>query len=416
VTRAALAFLTVTSFLPAQQTTWPFELDRPGEAVADLTLSSPGADWAKSGREAAVADVRVDDRTAFQVMLYGGESVRKYAVFLGHLDRGPHRLSITRNPAYSAPGAGLKVNGVTVRGGVDDPVIARAPVLYARKNTIGQFTDAPMIVYAEQMGGVLQYTVIFTNEDGGTSTRALMARWGRTTDIEYVYRLDTKTGHAIIQGKNHKDIEYRGKLEDAHPLLIPVTDNNMVGDEVPSEIRYQIAPVLVDLSAHSREQVMDDDPLTWQVMAKELEREGKLRPFGQVDGHKVSDVRNYAYIEAKVSVQMAGVVAMLRRKDDGVWRVSSLGRWDYAVDRDGWIRTTVELPPGTRVSDLGEIGFTCVVVPDENKKLPITGTCRIESVSKVFLLGRDYRPGPSFWSLQRPTGVPASIIRTWALR
>jgi hypothetical protein len=416
VTRTALAFLAFAPFLAAQQTSWPFELDRAGEAVADLTMSSLGGDWAKPGREAAMADVRVDDRPAFQVMLYGGESTRKYAVFLGCLDAGRHRISVVRNATYSAPGANLKVTGVAVRGGIDDPVIARAPVLYARKNTIGQFTDVPMIVYAEQLGGVLQYTVIFTNEDGGTSTRALMARWGRTTDIEYVYRLDTKTGHAIIQGKNHKDIEYRGKLEGAHPLLIPVTDNNMVGDEVPSEIRYQIAPVLVDLSAHSREEVMDDDPLTWQVMAKELEREGKLRPFGQVDGHNISDVRNYAYIEAKVSVQTAGIVAMLRRKDDAVWRVSSLGRWDYAVDRDGWIRTTVELPPGTRATDLGEIGFTCVVVPDENKKLPITGACRVEKVSKVFLLDRDYRPGPSFWSLQQATELPAGLIRTWALR
>ena len=173
--RAALVFLVAAPFLAAQQTTWPFELDRPGEAVADLTMSSPSADWAMPGREATMADVRVDDGPAFQVMLYGGESPRKYAVFLGRLDRGSHRISVVRNATYSAPGAALKVTGVSVRGGIDNPIIARAPVLYARKNTIGRFTDAPMIVYAEQLGGVLQYTVIFTNEDGGTSTRALMA-------------------------------------------------------------------------------------------------------------------------------------------------------------------------------------------------------------------------------------------------
>ena len=308
--------------------------------------------------------------------------------FLGRLEAGRHRISVVRNATYSAPGAALKVTGVAVRGGIDDPVIARAPVLYARKNTIGQFTDVPMIVYAEQLGGVLQYTVIFTDEDGGTSTRALMARWA---DHRYRVRLparheDRPRHHPRQESQGHR---VSGTLQGAHPLLIPVTDNNMVGDEVPSEIRYQIAPVQVDLTTHSREQVMDDDPLTYQVMAKELEREGKVRPFGQVDGHKISDVRNYAYIEAKVSVQTAGIVAMLRRKDDAVWRVSSLGRWDYAVDRDGWIRTTVELPPGTRATDLGEIGFTCVVVPDDNKKLPITGTCRIENVSKVFLLDRN---------------------------
>jgi hypothetical protein len=399
--------------------TYRFQIDRAGEAVADLVLSSPGADWARAGREAAMADVRVDDGPPFQLMLYAGEAVRKYSVFLGHLGPGQHRIVIERNRTYSASGAALRVASVSVRGGIDDPVIARAPVLYARKNTIGKFTDVPMLVYAEKLneGGTefLQYTVIFSNEDGGTSTRALMARWGRTHDVEYVYRLDVKTGRAIIQGRGHKDIEYRGKLEGAHPLLIPVTDNNMVGDEVPSEVRYQMAPVLVDLSQHSREQVIDEDPAAYLVMAKELEREGKLRPFGIVDEHKVSDPRNYLYIEAKVGVVSAGVVALARRKDDGVWRTSALGRSDYAVDRSGWIRTTIELPPGTRAQDLGEIGFGCVVVPGEDKKLPLTGSCRVESVSKIFLLDREYRPGASAWTLREPVDIPAGIVKTYKL-
>ncbi len=394
----------------------PFEVKQSGEAVAELTLSSPGADWSKAGHEAAMADVRVDDRAPFQVMLYAGEAARKYGVFLGRLEAGAHRLTIARNAAYSAAGAEVKVHGVQVRGGVDDEVIARAPVLYARKNTIGKFSDVPMIVYAERLDGVLQYTVIFTNEDGGTSTRALMARWGRTTDIEYVYRLDTRSGEAIIQGKGHKDIAYKGKLEGRHPLLIPVTDNNMVGDDGVSEVRYQIAPVLVDLASHSREHVMDEDPLTYQVMAKELEREGKLRPFGQVEGHNISDVRNYAYVEAKVRVRGAGVVTMLRLKGDPVWRVSSLGRYDYAVDRDGWTRTTVELPPGTRAADIGEIGFTCVEVPGEDQKLPLTGDCRVDAVSKFFLLDGDFRPGPNIWTLREPAPLPAGIVRTWTVR
>lgn len=416
--KAALALLACAMF--ARAGVYPFVVERAGEAVAAIEMAAPGADWARAGSEAAMADIRVDDRAAFQVMLYAGELQRRYSVFLGRLEAGRHTMTIEQNRTYSAPGTSIAVKDVAVRGGSDDPVMARAPVLYARKNTIGKFTDVPMLVYAEKLNengtDFLQYTVIFSNEDGGTSTRALMARWGRTTDIEYVYRLDLKTGRAIMQGRGHKDIEYRGKLEDAHPLLIPVTDNNMVGDEVPSAVRYQIAPVLVDLSAHSRELVIDEDPLTYLVMAKELEREGKLRAFGVVDGHKVSDVRNYLYIEAKVAVVNAGVVALVRRKDDGVWRSSSLGRADYAVDRDGWIRTTVELPPGTRAGDLGEIGFTCVVVPESDKRMPLTGQCRVDAVSKAFLLDKDYRPGPVLWSSSEPAEIPAGILRTYRLR
>lgn len=403
----------------AQAASYPFTLDRSGEAVANLVMSCPGADWSKAGHEAAMADVRVDNGAPFQVMLYGGDAPRKYSVFLGHLEAGKHEITVEQNRTYSAPQTSVKIVNVYVSGGLEFDWIQRAPILYARKNTIGKFTDVPVLVYAERLqeGGkqFLQYTVIFTNEDGGTSTRALMARWGRTTDIEYVYRLDIATGRAIIQGRGHKDIEYGGKLEGAHPLLIPVTDNNMVADEVPSEVRYQIAPILVDLSTHSRELVMDEDPLTYALMSMELEREGKLRQFGVVDGQKISDVRNYLYIEAKIAVVNSGLVTLVRRKDEAMWRSSALGRMDYAVDRDGWIRTTVELPPGTRPDQLGEIGFGCQLVPDADKRMPVTGSCRVDAVSKVFFLQKDYRPGPSLWSHNDRVEISAGEIKTFRM-
>ena len=90
---------------------------------------------------------------------------------------------------------------------VAQPWAAYAPVLFERKNAIGKFTDIPLLTYVEELNEngqkILQYTVIFSNEDGGTSTRSLMARWGRTTDIEYVYRAylkaDGTLDKAIIQ-------------------------------------------------------------------------------------------------------------------------------------------------------------------------------------------------------------------------
>jgi hypothetical protein len=264
---------------------------------------------------------------------------------------------------------------------------------------------------------LLQYTVVFSSEDGGTSTRALMARWGRTTDIEYVYRVDPRTERGIIQTRDHKDVEFAGKREGKHPLLIPVTDNNMVADEVPSAVRYQIAPFLVNLSRNSREKVMDDDPVLYRVAGEELVREGKLRAFGVVDGNKIGDPRNYLYVEARVAVKNAGVVTLVRRRDDPVWRSSALGRPDYTVDRGGWIRTTVELPPGTRPADVTEIGFTCTVVVDSTtKRYPDTGSCRIEAVNKAFLLDNGYRPGASLWSQHEPVEIPAGLIRTFSVR
>src|SRR5207248_4961239 len=106
----------------------------------------------------------------------------------------------------------------------DSDVLIHAPILYARPNTIGKFTDIPLITYCERLQEdgfpILQYTVIYSNEDAGTSTRALMARWGRTTDIEWVYKAFlSRNGtehHATIQAASHKEIQFKGKREGMH--------------------------------------------------------------------------------------------------------------------------------------------------------------------------------------------------------
>jgi hypothetical protein len=382
------------------------------EMVAEIELVSPGADWSKTGREAALADLLLDGSKTIHIMTYAGDRPHRYHVLLGHLTAGNHTLTITRNEKYSAPGAGLEVRAVTVQRAADQEVAAKTPFLYARANTIGKFTDIPLILYCERLTEngipILQYTVIFSNEDGGTSTRGLMARWGRTTDVEYVYR--AFPDHATIQARGHKEIVYDGPRDGSHPLLMPVTDNNMVAGEGPSPIRYQIPAVMADLTKASREQVMDEYPITWQVMAKELIREEKLRPFGVVDGEKIGDPRNYLYIEANVNVRGGRIAAVARLKGDARPRMANLGRFDLAIDRSGWIRTTVELPPGTAPEQVGEIGFQCLA-----DKAP--ATCRVDSVRQAFLLGQDYLPRPSLFA--SPAGraeFASGEAITWTLK
>ncbi|MBI1787537.1 MAG: hypothetical protein HYR60_08300, partial [Acidobacteria bacterium] len=325
--------------------TFPFVTRQSGEVVADLEMSSPGSDWGVAGREAALATVTVDDRATQHVMVWSGEARHTYSVFLGAWPAGRHRLAIERHSGYSAPQSRLQVHGARFRELPADDPISFAPVLFARADTVGGFSDVPLIAYCERLPeGVLQYTVIFSNEDGGTSTRALMARWGRTTDIEYIYRLRTSKNLATIQAKDHQEVEFRGRRDGRHPLLIPSTKNNMVSGEGESPIRYQLAPVVVDLTHSSREQLMDDQPISYRVAAQELRREDKLRPFGTVDGERISDPRNYLYLEAKVSNQHSAVAAAARVKGEDFWRFGHLGRADYAISRDGWVRTTIELP------------------------------------------------------------------------
>jgi CheY-like chemotaxis protein len=425
---ARLAMLLAFVMTPVlAQGPFRFHVAHAAEVTADLDLASPGSNWGQEGREAALADVLLDGKFSQNVMVSTGPDRHTYPIFLGELAAGDHTMAVRRNTQSSAPASGLKVLGARFReiaaGDAGYTVLSHAPVLFARRNTIGKFTDIPLIVYAERLtdGGqpLLQYTVIFSNEDGGTSTRALMARWGRTTDVEYVYKawLDPqgRVARATIQASGHKEIEFGGRREGQHPLLIPVTDNNMVSDGEPSAIRYQIAPVLADLSHHSREETIDEQPFAYRIMAEELAREGKIRPFGVVDGQKISDPRNYLYIEARVENDHSGIFALTRLKNETRWRSSNLGREDYAIERGGWVQTTIELPPGTKPSDIAGLGFGCIVVRPGRHELPVSGACRLDAIGKAFFLSPGYTPGTSFRSLPEGSGVsiPAGEIVTF---
>jgi hypothetical protein len=405
---AALALMRIEA---AQK--FPFAVRQESEVIADIEMSSPGSDWAKPGREAALAVLTVDRKSSQHVMLFAGAATHTYSVFLGSLRDGRHELAIELSGKYSAHGSGLVIHRVSFREvSTGDPqwnAMAHAPILYARADTIGQFNDVPLISYCEQLTEngrrLLQYTTIFSNEDGGTSTRALMARWGRTTDIEYIYRawLDGASAveSATIQEKDHKEVPFGGRREGAHPVLIPSTRNNMVSDHGTSPIRYQIAPVVVDLTGHSREQVMDGAPFSYRVMAQELEREAKLRPFGQVDGEKISDPRNYLYVEAKVRNEQSALAVLVRLQGESEWRSSHLGRADYAISRSEWFRTTVELPPGTKAAQIAEFGFRCLVKDEKTTG----GVCHLEAVSKIFFIDEDYLPGPKVWELRASENI-----------
>jgi len=385
-----------------------FRMAGEGEAVAEISMQAPGADWGRPGREAAVAELWVDGEHSSDVLGLGERGQGNYRILLGRLGQGEHAVEIRRSAAHSAAEISPVVSQVSVQPYYPDSaeyrMIAHAPYLQARANTIGRFTDVPLFAYCERIDGAggecLQYTIVFSNEDGGTSTRALMARWGRTTDIEHVYRVCFDRGgavsSAVIQTRDHKEVSFEGIREGQHPVLAVVTDNNMVAaaDGV-SPLRFHLAPRLVDVSRSTRESTMDDLPWSYLVMAAELEREGKLRPAGSVDGQKISDPRNYLYVEAEIGNKESRLAAQVRLNGEGTWRSAHLGRTDYAIERSGWIRTAIELPPGTTPGQVAEIGFECLT--EDNTKL--AGECELRQVSRAFFLNVGLAPGPPLWSL-----------------
>jgi hypothetical protein len=141
-------------------------------------------------------------------------------------------------------------------------------------------------------------------------------------------------------------------------------------------------------------------------MAKELEREGKLRPFGVVAAEKISTPRNYIFVDYHASLNNAALTVLAHTKEGNIY-ASDLGRGDFAIARDGYVRTTVELPPGSTPGSIAEFIFECrVPPPGKNDTAAHSGSCNLHGVSKVFFLDDDYSPGKSFWSLNQPAAIP----------
>lgn len=390
---------------------FPFEVSNPGEGVAEISASAPGASWGKPNAEASIATVYLDGKYSQDIVVDHGSDDWTYKIFLGPLQSGEHRLRLERNAEWSAAGAGLEVRHVQIRVvAPSDPgyvALAHAPMLYARADTLGHFSDVPLLmwyeVFPDSTGEMIQYSFIFTNEDAGTPTPALMARWGRGTDIEYAYRvhLDAvgKTARETFQGFNHGEAPFRGRHLGEHPVLLVATPNNVFADTGATALEYHLLPEFADLSHHSREELMDRNPWTYRIMAEELQHEGKIRPYGVRSADAAGDPRSYLYLEMDAQNKQSGLAAWVKLKGDSRWYSSYLGYPELAIERSGWFRTTVELPPGTKPDSIELIGIECLDLRDafSREHSPITQQPEsvLQSISKAFMLDSGYRPGAS---------------------
>jgi CheY-like chemotaxis protein len=82
--------------------TFRFNVKSRAEVVATLEMSSPGSNWAETGREAALVTLVVDRHAPQHVMLYAGDQNYSYAAFLGKLAPGEHELRVERDTRHSA--------------------------------------------------------------------------------------------------------------------------------------------------------------------------------------------------------------------------------------------------------------------------------------------------------------------------
>src|SRR5262249_38895436 len=147
-------------------------------------------------------------------------------------------------------------------------------------------SDTPLLLYSESSGAAggirHRFTCIFSNEDGGTGVLPplLMARYGRTTDIEWVSAVTVRgkgdASEEVFQSEGHGTRAFHGVHAGRHPVLLRSTDNNNFSDDVPArdpcQLRISLAPLGFD-GAGPRERMMDSNPWTWWIANAEMRRE-----------------------------------------------------------------------------------------------------------------------------------------------
>ena len=343
---------------------------------------------------AAALTIVVDGRQTQHVLLTPGAGRATYDALVGPLDAGTHRIVLESSPLWAWP-AGFTIAAVKSKivTPADDArgILARAPTFGLRADTIGTASDLLLLVYVEDQRrngeGWLRYSAIFSNEDGGTPPPALMARWGRTTDIELVYEVEWNGSSVVqerIQAPDHEMRTFQGTREGLHPTLLVATLNNMVLDRGRSLVTVRPVPSEVTLDRRTRESVMDDHVWTYRVMARELVAEGRI-------GKEIEDPREFLYVESKLDLENASVSA-LARSDSSDWSDSSRGRDDLTVARNGWVR--IAIPAAASATSLR---WKCHARPGATASPP---RCVVES-TRAFRLDREYVPSSNLIDARR---------------
>ncbi|USK35962.1 hypothetical protein LIT25_12140 [Bacillus sp. F19] len=395
-----------------------FKVTESGEALLDITALALGVDWGKKGKESAVVTVKVDGNYVQDVVLFMGQEKFTYEVSLGHVSAGKHKVEVFLNDEKSPDGVKkviiTKINVKTIPLTTEDALIYKySPILYGRNlseipgNYENNATDIPLLMYhkksKDNVGNItIEYSMIWSNEDGGTNTPALMARWGRTTDIEWVYRVTLNPNGVILsekyQGLNHATVPFTGVKEGHHPLLVTSTANNMVSQlddpAVSTGYRFFLNPAQTLPENRTREVLMDANPWIYEIMAKEMNREEKVEKVADPNTPEISDQKNYLFIELNQQRKnsSAGTAISVKLKNDETLYTSNHDIPDWSINRNGPAATTVELPAGTDVNDIEVI--KAVSVPINNS---LDYNIKLTNINRAFFLDKTYQPQSSFF-------------------
>lgn len=394
----------------------PFTVAAPGEGVATLTLATVGTDWGLKGSESVVVTYDLDGVTLGQLVLYGGEASTEYRVLLGALTAGDHTIGLhpekTLSPNPKAPvlATAAAVVEAIPAGDSRYDFTRFAPIvlgideeLNTESTSSGQHlgnarSDVPVVIYAKPIpqGGytTYRYVLIWSNEDNGTGAApdVLIAKFGRTTDIEGIVEVDVDPSGNLIEARYRPDETgvlpvFMGSFRGGtHPIVRTSTGNGLIEDDGASTLAFGIAPFAFDDAGVPRELGMDLDPISYVIMAKEMVRENKAEPMGNAATKRLSDLRNYVYVDYDIDVNLGGQVLRGIAVVGGVTYYSDHAQpFNAALNprvSDGVGRLAIEVPPGTQIGDVQQYGMQGVGT--------MSGT--LDSL-RAFMLDAEYLPG-----------------------
>ncbi|WP_462203615.1 hypothetical protein [Frankia sp. CcWB3] len=420
-----------------QDSSIPFRTEADGEVLLDVTTTAPGVSWGSPGGESAVLSLYVDTAYATDLVIPTSFPIKR-SLALGHLAAGKHTLrtlfAADRSPRNAAT---ARLTDLTFRTVTPQDngyqALAHAPVIYGRTAPAatanpmagGPFqnavTDTPLLAFHSEaptaIAGhrLLTYSMVWSNEDEGTPTPALMAFWGRTTDIEWTYQVEIDAtgnaipGSAVIQGPEHTSQPFTGRYEGTHPLLGTCTRSNSMCQNTNGPMRFALSAAdTLDPNAEAPEREMDRNPWTYWVMSQEVAREGKVADAPVPNSRtRISDPRNYLYLIVRKNTvgtpntadAWVGLSVGVRLAGNPETYRSNKTYPAWSIERDAPAATAVKLPPGTVAEDIASIQATRVVGAGADTGARI----QVDSIERAFLLGPDGLPQQSF--LFTPTKV-----------
>ncbi|MBX5481232.1 MAG: hypothetical protein IRZ16_05190 [Myxococcaceae bacterium] len=338
-------------------------LDAEGEAVLALEGELDGVAWRTANAESVTIEVIVD-RKVRRHLIWTDTPAGTHRAAVGRLGAGDHTVRLTRVAEQTrAHEATLRVTGTSLTLSPEQTLARFAPILLGREDSA--FTDVPLILYGhERSDGALEYTVVFSNEDGGTGAKpkVLVAEWGRLSDIEWALTVERDAdGNATartFQGIFHGSLSFAGPMEGEHALLNVATNNGVFADDgEASPFRIGLPVVAFEPGpGRPREAVVDDVPGAVALIDDEGMREGKIDP-ACADPSKVWLAKCYAYVDVTVSAsaglgerRLWGLEARTERGD--VFRSEADLGQAGRLNRTGQVRVAIPVGPDQEVAEV----------------------------------------------------------------